>query len=97
MAKRKYPKVRPAVKFMKPVPDLCFHCPCCDHETGVLCYMYFDDRIGELYCRICHARYSTLIDVDSTEPIDIYEEWLKNANGQAMLKLILGSSLPNSS
>nr|XP_010909641.1 transcription elongation factor 1 homolog isoform X2 [Elaeis guineensis] len=81
MAKRKYPKVRPAVKFMKPVPDLCFHCPCCDHETGVLCYMYFDDRIGELYCRICHARYSTLIDIPRS-PLTYMKSGLKTQTGR---------------
>ncbi|XP_038977534.1 transcription elongation factor 1 homolog [Phoenix dactylifera] len=77
MAKRKYPKVRPAVKLTEPIPGVSFHCLCCDHDTGVLCYMYFDDRVGELSCRICHALYSTMIDKDSTEPIDIYEEWLE--------------------
>ncbi|KAK8706234.1 hypothetical protein V6N13_049808 [Hibiscus sabdariffa] len=55
--------------------DTVFSCPFCNHGTGVECRLDLKNSIGEAFCRICQASFSTTINA-LTEPIDIYSEWI---------------------
>jgi transcription elongation factor Elf1 len=62
-----------------------FKCLFCNHDASVACKLDFNTMIGDLYCRMCEARFQTSIN-SLTDPIDVFSEWLDEAEVKQTLE-----------
>lgn len=78
MTKRKSTRIK---QYAPPPPklDKIFDCPFCDHGKSV--EVIFSRGKASISCRVCTATYETIVG-NLTEPIDVYSEWIDEAERQ---------------
>lgn len=76
---RRKKAAKKAVKKKRPTVAKIFKCIFCHHDKSVTCKLDMDSKTGNLQCSVCNAKYRTQVH-DLTEPIDIFTEWLDEAN-----------------
>ncbi|CAG8479245.1 11953_t:CDS:2 [Acaulospora morrowiae] len=78
MGKRKA-KRKPMQK-KKLVLDTQFNCIFCNHEKSVDVKMYGnrEDKVGNLACRACGAKFQSIIN-QLSDPVDVYSDWVDAA------------------
>lgn len=74
MGKRKR-ATKPPPKKKRGKLDKVFDCPFCGHEQTVDCYIERDAKIGRVECRVCSAKYRSII-THLDEEIDLYHKWI---------------------
>lgn len=74
MGKRKR-ATKPPPKKKRGKLDRVFDCPFCGHEQTVECFLERDVSIGRVECRICSAKYRSIIS-HLDEEIDLYHKWI---------------------
>lgn len=52
-----------------------FDCPFCGHEGTVDCNLDHDNKIGSVECRVCGAKFRSLI-TRLDEEVDLYHKWI---------------------
>ncbi|RHZ75607.1 hypothetical protein Glove_212g45 [Diversispora epigaea] len=76
MGKRKT-KRKPMAK-RKLVLDTHFDCIFCHHEKSVDVKMNREDKVGNLSCRTCGAKFQSKIN-QLSDPVDVYSDWVDAA------------------
>lgn len=74
MGKRKR-QSKPPPKKKTAKLDKVFDCPFCGHEQSVDCFLERDIKVGRVECRVCGAKYKSMI-THLDEEIDLYHKWI---------------------
>lgn len=74
MGKRKR-QTKPPQKKKSAKLDKVFDCPFCGHEQSVDCFLERDIKVGRVECRVCGAKYKSII-THLDEEIDLYHKWI---------------------
>ena len=56
-----------------------FDCPYCSRRETIEIKIVKKEGTGKLYCRVCYVTYQTRLG-PLTKPVDIYCEWIDNAD-----------------
>ncbi|KAI8354999.1 transcription elongation factor Elf1 like-domain-containing protein [Mortierella sp. GBAus27b] len=73
MGKRKSAR-KPQAKEKKTL-DTQFDCVACFHEKSISCKLDFDQKVGQLQCRMCGVSYTCTINYLS-HAVDVYHDWI---------------------
>lgn len=74
MGKRKSSK-KPQPKKSRPKLETLFSCPFCNAEKAVSADLDRANKVGQVSCSQCSAKWSTRIH-ELSEAIDVYSEWI---------------------
>lgn len=74
MGKRKK-QTKPPPKKKRGRLDKIFDCPFCSNEKTVDCVLERDSNIGRVECRVCSAKFRTII-TRLDEEVDLYHKWM---------------------